>query len=167
VKIKFIVHKNVTKIELEEIIQIKTIAWPYSFEKQLKWIKNNIKESDVHVLLYDIQGEIIAYANLINIGVKINHLDFSAFGIGNVCTKEKGKGYGKVLMNFINHYLLQKNKIGLLFCTPKLIHFYELNQWELIAKNKIHLPSNYAFVKSMMFNWNHDLESIEYRGLAF
>ena len=44
-------HKEVTSKQLEEIIKIKSKAWPYSFEKQLEWINTNLKETDIHVLL--------------------------------------------------------------------------------------------------------------------
>ena len=160
-------HKNITEKELQEIIQIKSIVWPYSEKEQLEWIKNNINENDVHVLLTSPEDRIIAYANLINIYVRINNQDHFALGIGNVCAYEKGKGYGKVLLQFVNEFLLQNHKIGLLFCSKKLIKFYRLNRWILIEKNKIILAFNNELVETMVFNLKEDLARMEYNGLAF
>ena len=166
-RIKFVEHKNLPGKELQEIVRIKSRAWPYSQEEQLKWIKNNIKENDVHVLLCGPEDKIIAYANLINIYVKINDHDYSALGIGNVCAYEKGKGDGKRLMQFVNEFLLQNDKIGFLFCTEKLINFYRWNQWVLIQKAKTVFAFNNELVETMVFNWNEGLRRVEYKGLAF
>ena len=32
-------HKEVNSSQLEEIIKIKSKAWPYSFDRQLEWIR--------------------------------------------------------------------------------------------------------------------------------
>lgn len=166
-RIKFVVHKNLTSKELQDIIQIKSISWPYSKEKQLKWIERNINENDVHVLLFSKENKLIAYANLINIDLTINNQNNLALGVGNVCAYEKGEGFGKLLMHFINEFLLQNHKIGLLFCNKRLINFYLLNQWVLIDQNKIVLSFKNEIVETMIFNCNEGLESMEYSGLAF
>jgi GNAT superfamily N-acetyltransferase len=46
-------------------------------------------------------------------------------GICHIIAIEKGKGYGRVLIEAIIRYLKKTNKTGLGFCGPKVTGFYE------------------------------------------
>ena len=99
--IKLIVHKEITEDELNEVSRIKSAQWHYSYEEQLQWIKKNIKDTDIHVLL-SLDGRNIAYLNLIDIELFVEGVAVKGFGIGNVCAIQKGKGFGFVLMKEVN-----------------------------------------------------------------
>lgn len=165
-KTKYIFHKDITENELLEVIKLKSIAWPYSLENQLQWIKGNIKDDDVHVLLLDENNTVKAYLNMIAIVFKINGKINSGFGIGNVCALEKGKGWGKQLIKFTNTYLKNNNKIGLLFCKSQLVKFYSDNNWKLVRNEKLICPFKNE-VQTMVYNSPEDFKQLEYLGKLF
>jgi hypothetical protein len=94
---KFYSNSEITKEQLDKIINLKMIHWDYSSIDHYNWIKNNIKPEDIHVLMFD-DGILLGYLNLIQITIVINSEIHSFFGIGNVCSKDKGKGYGSFLI---------------------------------------------------------------------
>jgi hypothetical protein len=158
-------HGQLSNDLLDEIIKIKTIVWPYSYESQYSWIKSNLKDTDVHVLL-SIDKKIVAYLNLIEIKLKVNNKCHSGYGIGNVCAAERGKGWGKDIIKHVNLYLIDTTKIGLLFCKDELVKFYSENNWELISKKKLFLPL-IDNVQTMVYNYHDDLRRLEYTGKPF
>ena len=141
----------VTKQELDKIIMVKSSSWPYSYKSQINWIKNNIKDNDLHLLI-EKEGIALAYLNLVSIDITIDDKKCKGYGIGNVCTINKGQGMGKTLMLSVNEFLRKKNKIGLLFCKKQLINFYSHSGWELIDENKLNYFSKHRGFKTMIYN---------------
>lgn len=162
-----LVHHNEIPIKiLDQVVAIKSIAWPYSYEDQLKWISKNLRPTDIHVLLYE--GNIlVAYLNLIDIDFLLDGESLQGFGIGNVCSMQKGKGYGSELLKVTNSYLLQEQKTGLLFCKENLIPFYSLNQWLLLKKESLKLSFNNLEIETMAFNLIDTFRMLEYNGISF
>lgn len=128
--VKIIEHGLVTPTLLDEIIEIKSVAWNYSFESHLNWINKNLNDSDLHFLVYE-SNEIIAYTNLVHITLEVNKKPIPVIGIGNVCTKYPGKGDGKRLFKYLNDYLMMNHLEGMLFCKTNLVPFYENLGWTL------------------------------------
>jgi hypothetical protein len=159
-------HKEVNSSQLEEIIKVKSKAWPYSFDKQLEWISANLKETDIHVLLF-LNETCVAYLNLIVIEFMLDGIVIDGFGIGNVCAIEKGNGYGKEIITQTNLYLVQRNKIGLLFCKNNLINFYNLYDWKLIEKKKLTLLFDNESIETMIFNSDMEFHILKYFGRPF
>jgi len=164
--IAFILHKSITNKQLAEIISIKSIAWPHNFDSQLDWINSNIKDEDIHALLF-LNESLIAYLNLIEIEFKLDGKKKKGYGIGNVCVKEKGKGWGKEIMTKTNLYLAKKKIIGLLFCKSSLVNFYSLNNCLLIDKQNVTLAFDNKLIETMIFNSCEDFHNIEYLGKPF
>ncbi len=165
-KLKLIKHKNLTNKWLDEIIQVKSIAWPYSYEKQLEWINSNLKDTDIHVLLY-LDKSLVAYLNLIEIEFIIDGNLKNGYGIGNVCALEKRKGWGKKLIAKTNTYLTQNDKIGVLFCKDSLANFYIQQNWTVIEKPKLTLAFNNKLIETMIFNCNYEFSHLEYLSNSF
>lgn len=133
-KLEIIKHRDILFRDLLRAIDVKSIAWPHPIESQLKWIIDNIDDEDEHVFLKE--GSIdLAYMNLVKISFTANDTDYMAYGIGNVCAAEKGKGYGRELMNRVNDYLKEKKICGLLFCRDALVPFYKLYGWEEVKRD--------------------------------
>ena len=159
-------HKNVTDFQLDIICKIKEKAWRYPIDEQKNWIRKNISKNDIHVLLL-VDGNYVAYLNMIRISFFINDFEFNGIGIGNVCSGIEKKGYGSGLINEVNSYLINNNHIGVLFCKEDLLTFYESNQWILLNKVKIKsfsLPINSCI---MAFNFTGDIDFFEYDGSIF
>lgn len=159
-------HKEITPTLLNEIIQIKSIAWPHSFEKQLEWIHSNLKNTDIHVLLY-LEGSLVAYLNLIEIEFTIDRNLKHGYGIGNVCAKAKGKGWGKEIIMLTNIYLTQLNTIGILFCKDSLVDFYKKYNWKLINKKIINLSFQNESIETLIFNLSNKFQDFQYNGKSF
>ncbi len=164
--LKFIPHEEVTQNDLDEIIKVKSTAWPYCYEKQLEWINSNLNNLDIHVLLY-WDREPVGYLNLVNIELIIDGSPKKAYGIGNVCAKLKNKGFGKELITSVNRFLVNNNKIGLLFCKNLLVDFYIYNNWLVIEKKKLTLMFDKEQIETMIFNLQNKYKNIEYLGKSF
>lgn len=164
-RVETISHAAITKELLDEIIKVKMVAWPYSYDRQQAWIADNLKASDVHVLLYS--GDTIqAYLNLIDIGFDLDAIPHTGYGIGNVCALERGKGYGRELMLAVNNYLDQENRTGLLFCKDALVKFYTECGWLLIDHNRVQLAAGNDQVRCMISK-PMAFEQLQYSGRLF
>lgn len=164
--LKLIPHNEATQKQLNEIIRIKSKSWAYSHEKQVDWLTKNLNRTDIHVLL-TFNKLNVAYLNLIDIYLKVDGQIKIGYGIGNVCSLEKGKGWGKEIMIQSNYFLENKNRIGLLFCRDTNLQFYIKNNWKLIGKEKIVIPFENASIKTMIFNFGIDFRNLEYSGRLF
>jgi hypothetical protein len=165
-KIRIIPTQDISQHYLDEIIRIKSSAWPYAYEDQLKWINENLKYNDLHSLLF-YKEKVIAYLNFISIKLNINDESYDALGIGNVCTLEKGKGLGNILIQLNNKYLTDNNKIGLLFCKQSLVSFYKRNGWSIVEKSCLNLHFNNKNIETMILNYSKPVNRLTYIGKAF
>ena len=127
----FIKHNVLKEDLLLSLCEIKRAAWNYSLTNQKKWIIENSKKSDIHVLLIEDESY-IAYLNLKKIKLfNDKGLIVDSFGIGNVSSKFSKKGYGSKLIRGVNEYLIRENKIGVLFCKKELTSFYLRNNYKI------------------------------------
>lgn len=161
-----IVNSKITPEILERICKIKAISWPYSIEEQKKWIKSNLKPDDSHFLLTQDNVD-VAYFNLVGITIRINGEDIDALGVGNLCTIERRKGYGRQMMKLANKYIESNNKIGLFFCRKELVKFFSSLQWSEVDKSVVKLTSTDRDVATIIFNHHTDIRSLEYGSKLF
>lgn len=164
--ITFTLHQDISDNLLDEIISLKSVAWPYPYEEHKKWLNNNLKACDLHVLLSE-NKKYMAYLNLIDIEVKINKKTHKLLGLGNVCTLIKGKGYGRQLMQQTNQYMKNNKKTGLLFCKKPLDEFYNKTGWSLIDKKKIKLAYDNKIIETMIYNNYIEINTLSYKGKLF
>lgn len=165
--VRFINHDKLSQELLKEIIQVKSVAWPYSYSDQCEWINNNLKSSDIHVLLFDEDSVLVAYLNLVEIPFTLNNEKHLGYGIGNVCSLVKGRGDGAKLMNVTNNFFIENNRKGILFCKNQLVNFYERHGWKIIPKDSISISDSEEKPNVMIFNSNVDYSSFSYDGKSF
>jgi predicted GNAT family N-acyltransferase len=167
----FRIQSEITFREIESICLLKNECWPYGIAKQQKWIHDNIEPEDIHVCGFSNEGKLLAYANLVWRNGFINsdrHTRFS--GIGNVCVSgsARGLGLGSLLVRRINKYLEDNNLVGVLLCKDNLIHFYNTNQWHLVAnRSKVHVNFNIEKISIMIYNFVGTIENISILGTSF
>ncbi|MDD3195072.1 MAG: hypothetical protein PHU68_04655 [Paludibacter sp.] len=159
-------HDQLPDYLLNEIIKVKTVAWPFCYDSQKKWIKINLKDTDLHLLLTK-DKEILAYLNLIEIEVIIDSNHFDGYGIGNVCAIQKGKGIGTELIKRVNKFIIEERKVGLLFCKPNLHYFYVKSGWTVVSKEQVALSFEYNNIETLIFNFNLPFQQLIYKGQAF
>jgi hypothetical protein len=51
--IELIATKDLPDNILQDICKLKQQHWKYSIPEQMKWIKRNLTQDDIHVLLYN------------------------------------------------------------------------------------------------------------------
>jgi len=134
-RLKLIKHEFITEQDIKDIIFIKSKQWDFDSYSQRKWILENIKETDLHLIL-TLDNKNIAYLNLIDIDLKVNNINKQGLGVGNVCAIEKRKGYGFELMKQAIDFIRGEGRIGLLFCKDPLVKFYKSLGWQLLKKNQ-------------------------------
>jgi hypothetical protein len=161
-------HRFLTDDDILAICGIKSIAWPqHSLESQKEWLISNIHPNDVHFMLFN-DGTLIGYTSLVNVDVTIDLDILGVYGIGNVCSAQKGKGYGGLLLNKINHYLVESNTIGLLFCKNNLVDFYAKYNWKLIHNPLIdNFPIPTLSFNMMSNNINFSFNTVRYTDRIF
>jgi hypothetical protein len=162
---KFLLQSQITAIELESIVSLKKLHWDYSIEEHINWIKANIQADDIHVLMVE-NNELIGYLNLIKTQVIINSKTHPFLGVGNVCTKNKGKGYGKDLLTAINNYLIINSLNGILLCKNDLMGFYSKVNWVLVD-DSIRDQNSYKNINFMLFNYEDEITDFKYSGRYF
>jgi len=165
--IKMFTHKDMDLYFLNQIITIKTLSGPFSYESQIKWFENNFSESDLHYLLFD-KEILIGYLSLTKIEAEIDIKKVNnIWGIGSVCTFETGKGYGNLLMQTTNEWLKVNDQIGMLLCKDRVKDFYLKNNWILFDKIDIRIErliNNETNI--LFFNISH-IDVFSYNGKLF
>ncbi len=164
-EVKFTEHYKTSKSKLLEIVALKQCQWDYTVNENLVWMNTNILPNDLHVIM-TIGAENVAYMNLVKVQVTINNNPKSFFGIGNVCAKEKGKGFGKILLLEVNKYLKSNNVSGILFCKDDLVDFYKKCNWNVVERNYIK-NVNLSSVNVMVFNEREIVTNIDYNDRIF
>jgi hypothetical protein len=165
--VQIIQHGELSGDLLKSIIEVKQTAWPYSCDSQLDWIKSNLKSTDLHALLIDEEGRILAYMNLIDLSLKLDDILFKSYGVGNVCAVERRKGWGAKLMAHVNSYLSRHNRYGILFCKQKLVKFYADNSWEQVPSEKINIKKLDSGVITMIYPMFSQFYMLEFDGSVF
>lgn len=145
--VRILTHTELNDDDISKIVGIKNISWNYSFKEHVRWMEDNLHDNDIHLMLYNINNELIGYSNLVHINVLIDGKKTPFIGVGNVCTNRSKKGIGSALMAQVNKYIHENNHRGLLFCKEPLIVFYEKCNW-VIARN-VRQENN---VISMVYN---------------
>lgn len=154
-------HKFLNKEKLHEIINIKKLSWDYSDDQHIEWMKHNIKDNDYHFMLFD-ESELIGYMNLVEVHINDSNINIPFYGIGNVCSKYKGRGDGKKIMIEVNDFLDRNSYNGILFCKEHLVDFYLKFGWKIIDNL---YPNENVF--TMIYNYNGDTSNFVYNDRLF
>ena len=163
---EIIKHRDILFRDILRAIAVKSVAWQHPLESQIKWIIDNIEDDDEHVFLKE-ESKDLAYMNLVRITFTANDTDYMAYGIGNVCAAEKGRGYGRELMNKVNDYLKEKKMCGLLFCRDALVPFYKLYGWEEVKRDVCEEPVITDGVHVMTYLAPDRIVNFKYQGKEF
>ena len=128
---KTIPHENLTEADARRIAQLKDQHWTHGLDSQLRWIADNTREGDLHLLGEDGVGRLVAYMTLFRVRVQLDEIPLSALGVGCVCVDKTalGRGLGKQLMAAASHFIRDHEEIGFLLCKESLVGFYEKCGW--------------------------------------
>ena len=139
-------HEELTTCCKNQIAVIKDQHWKHGMKSQLDWMDKNICYGDLHLvgkLQNDKNERICAYLNLVHINASFDGNENECIGVGNVCVDKEYEhiGYGSLLLNQANEYLLKLGKQGILLCKDALVPFYEKCNWEKIFSKQVRIRS--------------------------
>lgn len=154
-------HKDIDQNLLLDIVNIKQLSWDFSIDQHIEWIRLNIKEDDYHFLFWE-DDELVAYMNLVQVFINNKKKMIPFLGIGNVCTKYKGRGDGEKLMLQLNIFLKENNRYGILFCRHELVNFYIKYNWQLIHNL---YPKQQIY--TLIYNYDDDYSEFAYNDRLF
>lgn len=135
-KLQIIRHGDVSIQDILDIIDIKSLAWPYDADSQFRWIIKNLQENDMHFILRkEDSAEIVAYLNLVEVEAVFEDGHTLCYGVGNVCSRVRGIGLGRSIMESVNRFLTDSHEIGILLCKDALVPFYRKMGWSSIPNS--------------------------------
>ena len=164
-EIQLIRHKEISSKDIMRAVSLKSVAWPYPVDSQLKWISDNMTPDDMHVFLTE-EGIDMGYMTLSPVKGILNGCSASFMGVGCVCSAKPGNGMGRQLVMSVNRYLFENDYKGLLFCKAGLIGFYSKCGWKVVEKEKVNIPIDTTSIFIMVYNCP-SIKSIEYDGRMF
>jgi GNAT superfamily N-acetyltransferase len=111
--------KNLSK----EVIKFMIENRIREYGENTKDFENNEQDSMFFFLKKD--HEIKAFGMLKPVTLNYSSIEYPIMGIGNIMALEKGKGYGKLLMEHIKNYLKKHNLVGLGNAYKTNLEFYK------------------------------------------
>ena len=152
---EIIKNSRLPEEKLKEIIKLKNQSWQYPFSSQKNWIKNNLCDEDVHLLMYN-ENRLVGYLDIVEVSVSLDDKTIEMLGIGNVCVDKSflKQGLGKKLVLRANQEITNKNKTGVLLCHENLVAFYKKCGWSLVkySKLKINQEENSCYIMFLQEN---------------
>lgn len=129
--------RELTNLEIDQINLSK--------QREFKAVPLNNDQLKTHTffLLEDEDGNVLSQGQLLPInGVKFNDQSFDIFGIGGIIANQKGRGFGRIIMEEIKKYLINNKKTGVGFTRLDVEEFYRKSGFETsvdLAKRFIYL----------------------------
>jgi hypothetical protein len=147
--------KKLKKKEIISICKLKNTQWKYGLKSQLKWFNENIKNNDIHNLLY--LGESLVGYNLLRkrkFLFKGKFFFYLYFDTIIVLKKYRKMKIGKLICQFSAKIIKKAKLHSILICQNELLKFYKKYEWEKIAKKNFNIldheyPKDYS---AMSFN---------------
>lgn len=131
--------KDLQEDDYKSISLLKMQHWKYDLDSQIKWMKINYSNMDIHLLGLGSDGKIMSYLSMTDVKMRYNNESVNPLGIGCVCVDKEHfhNGYGKMTMKKVNQILVENGKTGLLLCKSSLVSFYKKCMWNEIRAERI------------------------------
>lgn len=152
---------------LNEIAQAKSEVWSYTISEHIQWIETRLAPDDLHITIR-FSENIVAYASLINIDLTVEGNNMiSAFGLSSIFSVKRNEGLGTFLAAVATDYISYKRVAGLLFCKPKLVGFYEKNNWVQFQVENLECAFNLHEIAAMVTPNLKSASQLKYCGDEF
>ena len=92
-ELQLIRHNDILFRDILRVISVKSVAWPYPIESQIKWIIDNMRTNDIHAFIRENDVD-KAYMSLIPVVSLMNGHKEPFMGVGCVCSVNPGRGGG-------------------------------------------------------------------------
>jgi hypothetical protein len=94
------------------------------------------------------KNKVVSFGLLKPVKIKYLNKNYNIFGIGNIISIEKGKGYGTILINEMRNHIIKKKKTGLAFTGSRVSKFYRKCGLKIEPKLKNRFFYNYGDSKT-------------------
>ena len=154
IKFSSTITKKLKKKQIKQICLLKDTTWKYGIKSQINWFQNNVKNQDIHNLLYK-KSKLIGYTLLKKRSCKINNLQKKTYLLFDTCLVRpefRNQNFSKILMNFNNIIIKKLNLFSFLICNNNLIRFYNKFSWIKLNKKNISISDHNFNSNGMVFN---------------
>lgn len=158
-KIKTYLTNNLGTNIIREILKLKKKHYKYSLKDQKSWFDKNIKEYDIHILLF-FKKKLIGYNCLRNkssLIYKKKKLSSHVFIFDTLLIDSKFRNLGLSSMIIKKSIFLIKKKryVSVLMCLNKMTKYYEKFGWKIFSSRDIKFEGfNKKNKKIMIFEKN-------------
>ena len=130
-----ILHSNLSKNNLKNIIHLKKQEWKYEINSHKKWIKNKIKDNDIHILL-KLNNKIIGYTMLriLKIRSYLKYKKIIYFDTYIIDKTLRGKKISPYLMQEAIKQINRKKILAVLRCKKNLEKYYKNFKWKDVGQ---------------------------------
>jgi hypothetical protein len=133
------------KKEILQICNLKNTKWNYGVKSQFTWFKKNIKEKDIHILLY-LKNNLVGYLSLrrgfliLKKKKKKFKKKFLLFDTFVIKKKFRNKKLSYLLMLSALDVISKTKLLSCLICKKSLLFYYLKFNWKKISKFIIKIP---------------------------
>ena len=145
--------KKLNKQQIYNICKLKNTHWKTGLKLNLKWFKKNVKDNDIHNLMY-YNSKLIGYTLLRNRTFFLGKVKKKYFYFDTLIVDKKfrNKKISYFLMT-LNNYVIKKNsKISFLICLNEKVKFYSKFGWRLMSKKKFSILDHNSDKNGMFYN---------------
>ena len=132
-KVQIYPHPELPEIYKWQILSFMKVEWPFIFSGEYQFSQDTYppEQDPVHFVI--ARGEaLISHAEIIKMNLNQSGIEYLVYGFGNVFTfpPYRGSGYGQLVVSAGTSYIVEsKADLGILFCDPALLPFYEKAGW--------------------------------------
>lgn len=151
IEFKSLHTKKLNKKVIRNICKLKEESWAHGIKSQLVYFKKNIKNTDIHNLIYNIR-DLIGYTVLRKRKMKYKKKYYNFLLLDTIIIKKKyrKKNFGKKIMLFNNKIIKDTKMLSILLCKNKNVKFFEKFHWKKIPLKHC-LISDYKSKKNLMY----------------
>ena len=147
--------KNITKIQIKLICNLKNQKWKYGLVSQKRWFKNNVKNDDIHNLIF-YNNKLIGYTLLRKRLLIENSKNKKYFLFDTIIIDKsyRGKNLSQELMT-LNNKIIKKHKlIAFLVCEKNFVQYYKRYGWKILNKSSYVIKDYFGIKRGLTYNFN-------------
>ena len=133
-KIQSLKKKKISNKIKKKILHLKMEDYNYDFKAQSIWFDKNIRDEDIHNLLF-YENELIGY-NCLRVFGSEKKL-FYLFDTLLIKKRYRSFGFSSKIMNRSNQLIKKKNFFSILFCKKRMTQYYEKFGWKKLKNSSI------------------------------
>ena len=159
--LKSLTTDKLTKKEIIEICNLKNSFWKHGLKSNINWFKKNVKNKDIHNLLY-YKKIFVGYA-VLRKRIFLHKLKKEYYLYSDTLIIKKNfrdLRLASILWNFNNEIIIMQKMHAFLICERHIKPFHRKYNWKSIKNFEFDLKDHVPTFKPyfpMVFNLNHKL----------